>query len=138
MPANKSATTRIRTAPDGTPVRVLPDGSEEPFVIPEPDRARLDAMTDAEVTEAALSDPDAQPLSDEQLANMVRVPDLKKLRARLGMTQEQFASAYHLPLGTVREWEQHRRFPDTPARVLLTAIERDPETVLRLLSSAAE
>lgn len=137
MSANKSATTRIRIAPDGTAVRILPDGSKTPFTIPEPDRVRLDAMTDEEITKAALSDPDNPPLSDEQLARMERMPDLKHLRRRLGMTQEQFARTYHLPLGTVREWEQHRRFPDTPARVLLRAIERDPEAMRRLLAPEA-
>ena len=37
------------------------------------DLARIDAMTDAEVVAAALSDPDAQPLTPDQLAKMRRV-----------------------------------------------------------------
>ena len=46
MSANNSAPTRIRIAPDGTTVRILPDGGEVAYTIPEPDRARVDALTD--------------------------------------------------------------------------------------------
>ena len=100
------------------------------------DWARLDAMTDEEVVAAALSDPDAQPLTPEQLAKMRRVSRVKVLRQRLGMTQMQFADAFHLPITTLRDWEQHRSTPDAPARALLLAIERDPEVMRRLLSEA--
>jgi len=105
-----------------------------------PDRtdwARLKAMTDEEVMAAALSDPDAQPLTAEQLARMRRVPRVKWLRQRLGMTQVQFAEAFHLPITTLRDWEQHRSVPDAPARALLLAIERDPEAMRRLLAEPA-
>lgn len=54
-------------------------------------------------------------MTAEQLARMRRVPDVRALRARLGMTQQQFAHAYRLPLGTVRDWEQGRTRPDPPA-----------------------
>ena len=101
------------------------------------DWERLRARTDDEVSAAALADPDAQPLSPDQMAAMETVPNLKRLRERLNLTQEQFARAYCLPVGTVREWEQRRRFPDAPARALLRAIEREPETLRRLLSRAA-
>jgi putative transcriptional regulator len=37
----------------------------------------------------------------------------------------------------LRDWEQHRSVPDAPARALLLAIERDPETLRRLLSETA-
>jgi putative transcriptional regulator len=82
----------------------------------------------------ALSDPDAQPLTAEQLARMRRVSRLKALRQRLGMTQEAFAQAFHLPITTLRDWEQHRSTPDAPARALLLAIERDPDAMKRLLA----
>lgn len=91
-------------------------------------------MTDEEVTAAALSDPDAQPMAPEQLARMRRVPDIKTLRTRLGMTQEQFARTYRLPLGTVRDWEQGRTRPDAPALALLAVIEREPEAARRALN----
>jgi putative transcriptional regulator len=101
------------------------------------DWARIDAMTDEEVMAAALSDPDAQPLTPEQLAKMRRVSRVKVLRQRLDMTQAQFAEAFHLPITTLRDWEQHRSTPDAPARALLLAIERDPEVMRRLLAEAA-
>jgi putative transcriptional regulator len=101
------------------------------------DWARLRAMTDDEVTAAALSDPDAQPLTPEQLARMRRVARVKILRQRLDMTQAQFAAAFHLPITTLRDWEQRRSTPDAPARALLLAIERDPEVMRRLLAERA-
>ncbi|MFI0608770.1 MAG: helix-turn-helix domain-containing protein [Anaerolineae bacterium] len=62
------------------------------------------------------------------------VSPVKLLRKRLGMTQVQFAEAFGLPVSTLRDWEQHRSKPDAPALALLRAIEREPETMARLLS----
>jgi putative transcriptional regulator len=101
------------------------------------DWGRMDALADEEVVAAALADPDAQPLSTEQLAKMRRVSRVKALRQRLGMTQAEFAEAFHLPITTLRDWEQRRSTPDAPARALLLAIERDPEVMRRLLSDRA-
>ncbi|HVG07199.1 MAG TPA: helix-turn-helix domain-containing protein [Thermoanaerobaculia bacterium] len=94
-------------------------------------------MTDEEVLAAASSDPDAQPLDPEMLAKMRRISPMKALRQRLGMTQVEFAEAFRLPISTLRDWEQRRRTPDAPARALLRAIEREPETMRRLLSQGA-
>ena len=101
------------------------------------DWARLEVMTDEEVMAAALSDPDAQPLSPGQLAKMRRVSRVKVLRQRLGMTQAEFADAFHLPITTLRDWEQRRSTPDAPARALLLAIERDPQVMRKLLADRA-
>ena len=122
---SKTGTTRVIVKP-GEP---LPRGKT--------DWVRLDAMTDDEVVAAALSDPDAQPLTPEQLAGMRRVSRVKVLRQRLGMTQAEFADAFHLPITTLRDWEQRRSTPDAPARALLLAIERDPEIMRRLLADKA-
>jgi putative transcriptional regulator len=103
----------------------------------ETDWAAVSARTDEEVLAAALSDPDAQPLDSETLAKMRRVSPVKRLRQRLAMTQAEFAEAFRLPISTLRDWEQHRSTPDAPARALLRAIEREPETMRRLLSQAA-
>ena len=86
---------------------------------------------------AALSDPDNPPLTPEELARMRPAPQPRRIRERLKLTQEQFAEQFEIPLGTLRDWEQHRSTPDAPARALLRAIEREPETMRRLLSSAA-
>src|ERR1700722_9632479 len=73
----------------------------------------------------------------EQLAKMRRVSRVKVLRERLSMTQAEFVEAFHLPITTLRDWEQHRSTPDAPARALLLAIERDPEVMRRLLADRA-
>lgn len=111
--------------------------SGEPRPRRKTDWARLDAMTDQEVVAAAQEDLDAQPLTPERLARMRRVSRVKVLRQRLGMTQAEFAKAFHLPITTLRDWEQHRSTPDAPARALLLAIERDPEVMRRLLMEKA-
>src|SRR5271166_4768456 len=85
----------------------------------------VDALTDEQVHAAALADPDAQPIplgSDEELAKLGlhRLVNVKKLRERLGLTQEAFAAAYRIPVGTLRDWEQRRKNPDAPARAYLT------------------
>lgn len=99
--------------------------------------ARLEAMADDEVRAAALSDPDALPSTPEQLAKIRRVSRVKVWRQRLGLTRAEFARTFHLPIATVRDWEQHRSVPDAPARALLLAIERDPETMQKLLDDKA-
>lgn len=65
------------------------------------------------------------------------MPNVRKLRAKLGMTQEEFAATYRIPVGTLRDWEQGRKFPDAPARAYLTVISRDPKAVAKLLGEAA-
>ena len=90
---------------------------------------------DAAVIAATLCDPDAQPLTKADLAGMKLVPRTKTLRRALGLTQEEFAVRYHIPLGTLRDWEQGRCEPDQPARAYLTVIARDPEGVLRALQA---
>jgi putative transcriptional regulator len=100
------------------------------------------ALTDEQVHAAALADPDAQPIplgTDEDLAKLGlhRVVNVKKLRERLGLTQEAFAATYRIPIGTLRDWEQRRKLPDAPARAYLTVIARNPEAVAGLLGAAA-
>jgi putative transcriptional regulator len=99
------------------------------------DWSRFDALTDEEVHAAALADPDAQPLTEDRLARMTRVPRAKTLRRALGLTQEEFAARYHIPIGTLRDWEQGRSEPDQPTRAYLTVIARDPEGVHRALQA---
>lgn len=73
------------------------------------DWRRFDALTDAEVHAAALDDPDARPLTDAALSRMKPVPRVRTLRRALGLTQEEFAARYRIPIGTLRDWEQGRR-----------------------------
>lgn len=64
---------------------------------------------------------------------LAAVSRVKALRERMGLTQREFAAAFHLPLTTLRDWEQRRTTPDAPARALL-AIERDPKKMTALLA----
>jgi putative transcriptional regulator len=132
---SNSDTIVARRKNDGTAVRVLPDGTTQPFTEAS-DWQRIRAMTDEEVVAAALSDPDAQPLSAAELTRRKPVPRAKTLRRALGLTQEEFATRYRIPVGTLRDWEQGRSEPDQPSRAYLQAIAGDPEGVLRALDSA--
>jgi putative transcriptional regulator len=68
----------------------------------------------------------------------VHVPqkvDVRKLRKRLGLSQEAFAETYGFAVSAVRDWEQGRRRPERSARILLKIVEKEPEAVTRALSS---
>jgi putative transcriptional regulator len=101
------------------------------------DWRRADALTDEEIHAAALSDPDAQPLTPERLARMKRTPRVRIIRRALGLSQEEFANRFHIPLGTLRDWEQGRKEPDTAARAYLTVIGRNPQAVAKALGKRA-
>lgn len=92
-------------------------------------------MTAKEVEAVANADPDNQPLTDADFARLRPVPLVKTLRRALGLTQEEFATRFQIPLGTLRDWEQGRGEPDQPARTYLKVIARDPKAVLRALRS---
>jgi putative transcriptional regulator len=81
------------------------------------DWSRFDAMTDEEVEAAALSDPDAQRLTDADMKRMKRTPQVKVIRRAFRMSQEEFAQAFRIPIGTLRDWEQGRVEPDHAARL---------------------
>lgn len=126
---NKTITSaRIRA--DGTVVEILDDGTERPFP-----QTPMRHMTEQEISAAAAADPDARPMTPEQLATARRIPRIKTLRRVLGLTQDEFATRYHIPLGTLRDWEQGRTEPDQPARAYLKVIAADPEGVSRSLAS---
>ena len=59
--------------------------------------------------------------------------DVKKIRTKLNLSQAEFSARFGIPQGTLRDWEQHRRKPEGPARVLLTVIDREPAAVSRAL-----
>jgi putative transcriptional regulator len=102
---------------------------------PKTDWRAFDAMSEVERHQAALSDRDAPPATEAQLARARRVPSVRALRKKLGLSQAEFAARFHLPLGTVRDWEQGAHRPDKAAQVLLTVIARDPDAVARALES---
>ena len=123
-------TTIARMRREGVLLRIRPDGTEEVMPV-----EALAPMTPEEVEAAAWRDPDARPLTPEELAKAKRIPRAKTLRRALGLTQEEFAVRYRIPLGTLRDWEQGRSEPDQPARAYLTVIAHDPEGVRRALEA---
>ena len=62
--------------------------------------------------------------------------DVRAIRGRLGLSQAAFARRYGFNRRTVQDWEQGRRRPEGPARLLLTLIEREPKMVDRILAEA--
>ena len=57
-------------------------------------------------------------------------PDVPEIRRHLGLTQQKFAMLLGISLATLRNWEQGRRKPDGPARILLCIVAKHPKTVL--------
>jgi putative transcriptional regulator len=98
-------------------------------------RMPMRPMTAVEVEAAAAADPDARPMTVDELRKARRVPRVKTLRRALGLTQEEFATRYQIPLGTLRDWEQGRTEPDQPTRAYLKVIAGDPERVHHLLTA---
>ncbi len=99
------------------------------------DWSRADAMADEAVRAAALRDPDAQPLSAASIGGLRPVPRTRTMRRALGLTQERFAVRFHIPIGTLRDWEQGRSEPDQTAHACLTVSGRDPNGVRRALDA---
>lgn len=61
-------------------------------------------------------------------------PDVKAIRARLKLSQGDFAKTFRVPVGTIRHWEQGRRRPAGTALALLEVIDKEPEAVRRAFS----
>lgn len=106
---------------------MLPDGTERPFPVA---LQELEPTQDQPVALEAQS----ESMTAEELRAARRVPRVKTLRRALALTQEEFASKFHIPLGTVRDWEQGRCEPDQPARAYLKVIAHDPEGVSSALA----
>jgi putative transcriptional regulator len=55
--------------------------------------------------------------------------DVRKLRARMGLSQTQFAARFGFSLDSIQNWEQGHRRPEGPARILLAVIANNPGAV---------
>ena len=65
----------------------------------------------------------------------ISAPDAKTIRAKVGLTQSEFAQLIGVKVATLRNWEQHRRSPTGAAAALLTIVEKEPDAALRALHS---
>jgi putative transcriptional regulator len=104
------------------------------------DWAALEATDDAEIERQIADDPDTAPVftaSELVLARRGVPPaapdDVKAIRQRLGLSQEQFAARFGFSVETIRNYEQGHRQPSGPARVLLRIIAAEPDAVTRAL-----
>jgi putative transcriptional regulator len=69
----------------------------------------------------------------------VHVPhniDVRAIRTKLKMTQEEFAGQFGFSVNTLRHWEQGKRQPEGPTRAYLLVIERAPKAVQKALKAA--
>ncbi|HTT85244.1 MAG TPA: NadS family protein [Rhizomicrobium sp.] len=64
----------------------------------------------------------------------IELPDVKAIREKLHMSQQEFAVSYRIPLATVKNWEQGRRAPDAPAAAYLLAILRRPKEIMEAVA----
>ena len=106
---------RLRLKADGRIVE-LRDGREFPLVPATP--------------LAALAATSVAPLE------MAPPPEVRDLRRRARLTQQEFAARLGVPVETIRNWEQGKRMPRGPARALLAVIAHAPETVFAALAKA--
>jgi len=98
--------------------------------------AKFQATTEADIQRQKRDDG-----MDDAVLGPLRViagTDVRSLRKRLGMTQEQFATAFDLSLRTVQGWEQRHWVPDGAGRVLMSLIAYDPEAVMALVRQMRE
>jgi putative transcriptional regulator len=89
----------------------------------------------------ARADSTALPAEDRRASRPGRVGRVslaKRIRWALHMSQIEFAKTFRIPLGTLRDWEQHRRDPDKTAQAYLEVIAREPDAVRRALAHAAK
>jgi putative transcriptional regulator len=59
--------------------------------------------------------------------------EIKRVRDELGVSQSEFARAFHLNIRTLQKWEIGETRPEGPARVLLGLIINTPQAILKLL-----
>jgi len=86
---------------------------------------------------AGLKDAIAFAKGDASRGRIAAGPDVKAIRAKTKLSQAKFAATLRVPVATVRDWEQHRRMPDAPARTLLGMVDADPKAALALIERMA-
>lgn len=97
------------------------------------DRTKMDATTEGDIRRHAIEDGEH---ADAPLAQFDLVIPARAVREKLGLSQEAFAKALNIPVGTIRNWEQNRVTPDPAARALLLILYRQPKVALAALRAA--
>jgi putative transcriptional regulator len=105
---------------------------------PRADLARIRKTTDEEIDAMIAAEPDTAPdMSRRDWRQVIspRLPNVRAMRHRLGLSQKDFAKRFGFSVRTVQEWEQGRAIPDRPARILLRVIEKSPKAVERAVAA---
>jgi putative transcriptional regulator len=84
----------------------------------------------------ALAFADGTADESEYRVHIPREIDVRRIRAKLGMTQEEFAGEFGFSVHTLRQWEHGRRVPDGAARAYLKVIDHAPKAVTKALRAA--
>lgn len=82
---------------------------------------------------AGLEDAIAFVRGDTTRGRIAAGPDVRAIRAKTKLSEVKFAEKLRVPVATLRDWEQHRRSPDAPARTLLGMVDADPKAALALI-----
>ena len=91
----------------------------------------------AERTAVAIKQAGAHARGEHVPGLVARKPvDVKAVRAKVDMSQNEFATTFGFTLGAVRDWEQHRRTPERAAATLMRVIEIAPEIAKKAASEA--
>lgn len=129
---------RGRKLADGSWVQIHEDGSETPLETRKSDWERAIGFSQDDANYNALLDPDNEPfLTEADRAQIEALPEAKRVRHRLGLTQREFSDRFQIPLGTLRDWERGARSPDAAARHLLRLIDVAPDFVSDMLEEPA-
>ena len=97
-------------------------------------RARLDQLTDEQLTANALADPDNPPLTEDELARVAAARAVQRARAATGLSQNAFAKRFRINPARLKDWEQGRTPPDSASLAYLRVIEREQKVVERALA----
>ena len=101
------------------------------------DWSRFDAMSEEQRHAAAMSDANSKPLTSDDFKGMKKTSRAKIIRRAMNLSQEEFAAKFHIPIGTLRDWEQGRKDPDAAARAYLVVIGKNPNAVAEALRAVA-
>lgn len=99
------------------------------------DRDKIAASSEDDILRHATEDGESGD-ADASLEDLEWVIPVHVVRRKLGMSQSQFSKAFHIPVGTIRNWEQNRVKPDPAARALLTILYRQPDAALKAFRAA--
>jgi putative transcriptional regulator len=94
--------------------------------------------TDEEIDAMIEADPYTAPdmsRRDWRRVTNPRLPEVRAIRRKLGLSQKGFAKRFGFSVRTVQEWEQGRAIPDRAARILLRVIEKSPKVVERAVAA---